>query len=175
MRSLLLLRHAKSSWDREDLDDRARPLAPRGRRAAPLIGRHIRSQKVVPDLVLCSTAERARQTLELVSAEWERMADPGPRVEFRASLYLASAGDMLAAIKRLDDDVERAMIIGHNPGMASFADLLVAGGDPEGMRAMAAKYPTAALAVIALDVAAWKAVSAGAGHLTSFTRPRDLA
>ncbi len=174
MRRLLLLRHAKSSWDQGDLDDVARPLSPRGRKAAPLIGRHISGRGLVPELVLCSTAERARQTLELVAAEWERPAGDSAKVDMRASLYLSSAGDLLAAIKRLDDDIDCAMIIGHNPGIATLAGRLAAKGDPRGMKTMASKFPTAALAVIDLNVKAWKATAPGAGYLQSFVRPKDL-
>ncbi|MGI9509773.1 MAG: SixA phosphatase family protein, partial [Geminicoccaceae bacterium] len=114
MRRLLLLRHAKSSWDQRDQEDVQRPLAPRGRQAAPLIGRHLSGQGLVPDLVLCSTAERARQTLALVRAEWDRADGEGAAVEMRASLYLAPPGEMLAALRRLDDATESVMIIGHN-------------------------------------------------------------
>lgn len=174
MRRLLLLRHAKSSWDQGDLDDMARPLAPRGRRAAPLIGRHLAGRGLVPDLVLCSTAVRARQTLELVSAEWERPEGDGVQVEMRASLYLAPPGELLAAIQRLDAAIGCVMIIGHNPGMATLAGRLAAKGDPHGMKTMAVKYPTAALAVIDLDVSSWTAALPGTGYLQSFVRPKDF-
>ena len=174
MRRILLLRHAKSSWDHSDLDDVSRPLAPRGRKAAPLIGRHISTQGLVPDLVLCSTAVRARQTLELVIAEWKRAAGDDAKVDRRASFYLATVGELLSAIRRLDDEVESVMIIGHNPGMAVLADQLAATGDPEGLRAMAAKFPTAALAVLDFETPSWKAIAPGTGRLQSFVRPRDL-
>lgn len=174
MRRLLLLRHAKSSWDQDDLDDMSRPLSSRGRKAAPLIGRHISGRGLVPGLVLCSTAERARQTLELVSAEWEWPAGDGVKVEMRASLYLCPPGELLAVIGRLDDDIECAMIIGHNPGMALLAGQLAAKGDPRGMKTMAAKFPTAALAVLDLDVESWKAAAPGTASLQSFVRPKDL-
>lgn len=174
MRRLMLLRHAKSNWDHDDLEDRLRPLAPRGRRAAPVIGRHISGLGLVPDLVLCSTALRAVQTLELVTAEWERAGGQHVQVEMRASLYLASVGELLSVIGRLDDDIKLAMIIGHNPGMAGLALKLAARGEPRGMRIMAEKFPTAALAVIDLDVSQWAAVSPGTGFLQSFIRPKDL-
>lgn len=174
MRRLLLLRHAKSSWDATDLDDAERPLAARGMRSAPLIGRHISGRGLVPDLVLCSTAERAKQTLELVTAEWERAASDQAKVAMRASLYLASVVELLAAVRRVDDVVESAMIIGHNPGLASFAAQLASRGDPHGMKSMTKKFPTAALAVIDLEVDGWKAVASGTGYLQSFVRPKDL-
>ncbi len=174
MLRLLLLRHAKSSWDQAGLDDISRPLSPRGRRAAPLIGRHISGRGLVPNLVLCSTAERAQQTLELVRAEWERPAGDGAKVEMRASLYLCPASELLAAIRRLDDDIESAMIIGHNPGMEMLAGQLAVMGDPRGVKTMAAKFPTAALAVLDLDVGSWHSVAPGCGFLQSFVRPKDL-
>lgn len=174
MRRLLLLRHAKSSWDQNELDDMARPLAPRGRRAAPLIGRYMSARGLTPDLVLCSTAVRARQTLELVTAEWERMARDNPKVAMRASLYLASAIELLATVRRLDDDVESVMVVGHNPGIATFAGTLASGGDRKGIETMAAKFPTAALAVIDLDVTAWDEAEPGSGRLAAFIRPKDL-
>lgn len=174
MRRVLLLRHAKSSWGSADLDDMARPLAPRGRKAAPLIGRHISGQSLVPDLVLCSTAVRARQTLELVIAEWDRAAGDDAQVDMRAALYLATVGEMLSAIRRLDDDIECVMIIGHNPGMAILADELASKGDPEHLQAMATKFPTAALAVLDFETSSWEAIAPGTGRLRTFVRPRDL-
>ncbi|MGI9509252.1 MAG: SixA phosphatase family protein, partial [Geminicoccaceae bacterium] len=174
MRRLLLLRHAKSSWDQRDQEDVQRPLAPRGRQAAPLIGRHLGGQGLVPDLVLCSTAERARQTLALVRAEWDRADGEGAAVEMRASLYLAPPGEMLAALRRLDDATESVMIIGHNPGMALLAGQLALKGDPRGLKTMAVKFPTAALAVIDFDVDAWRSIAPGRGRLQSFVRPKDL-
>lgn len=174
MRRLLLLRHAKSSWDRDDLDDAVRPLSARGERAAPVIGRHIGAKGLVPDLVLCSTAERARQTLELAAAEWERKAGEHAKVAMRASLYLASAKELLATVRRLDDDIKSVMIVGHNPGLAAFAGLLSGDGDPLSLKTMATKFPTAALAVVDLEARSWKKTSPGSGFLRSFVRPKDL-
>lgn len=176
MRRLLLLRHAKSSWDRSDLDDVDRPLAPRGRRAAPLMGRYIDREGLMPDLVLCSPAVRARQTWELVAAEWDRSAvEAGPRLEMRASLYLAVPGEIIAILRRLDDEIGTVLVIGHNPGMAMLGKLLAARGDPHGMKAMSMKFPTAALAVMTFDVEGWTKIAPGNGYLRSFVRPKDLA
>jgi phosphohistidine phosphatase len=174
MRRLFLLRHAKSSWDHPDLDDAERPLNARGQRAAPLIGRYVSGRGLVPDLILCSTAMRARQTLELVMADWETVGNVETKVTMRSSLYLASPGELLATVRRLDDDVGSVMIIGHNPGMAAFASLLAESGDRKGLKAMAMKFPTAGLAVIDLDVSAWKDAGPGQGVLQSFIRPKDL-
>jgi phosphohistidine phosphatase len=176
MRRLTLLRHAKSSWDQGDLDDASRPLAPRGRRAAPLIGRYISSHDLIPDLVLCSSAERARQTLELVRAEWDRSGSASDfKVETRAALYLATPGEMMAMLRRLGNDVSAVMLIGHNPGMEVLAKRLAAKGDSKIIDMMTAKFPTAALAVLDLDIGRWKSLEVGCGHLRSFIRPKDLA
>ncbi len=175
MRRLMLLRHAKSSWNDADIDDIDRPLAPRGRKAAPLIGRHMSRAGLLPDLVLCSSALRARQTWELVVAEWDSAIAAGaPRLEMRASLYLAPPGEILLMLQRLDDRIGTVMVIGHNPGMAALARQLAATGDPRGLNAINAKFPTAALAVITFDVDHWRALAPGRGCLQSFVRPKDL-
>ncbi|MEL6961648.1 MAG: histidine phosphatase family protein [Pseudomonadota bacterium] len=174
MRRLLLLRHAKSSWNRPDLDDAERPLNARGQRAAPLMGRYISGHGLLPDMVLCSTAVRARQTLELVTAEWETADGEEIKVVMRSSLYLASVAELLAIVRRTDDDVESIMLIGHNPGLATFAGLASGRGDSASLRAMAMKFPTAALAVIDFDADRWNTVAHGDGLLRSFTRPKDL-
>lgn len=175
MRRLMLLRHAKSSWDHMDLDDADRPLAPRGLAAAPLLGRYISHEGLLPDLVLCSSATRARQTWDLVSAEWDQ-ADKTilPRLEMRPSLYLASQTELHSIIRRIDDDIGLIMIIGHNPGMEQLAARLVSQGDPRGLKQMAKKFPTAALAVIRFSIDHWSALTPGQGKLDSFVRPKDL-
>ena len=175
MRRLMLLRHAKSSWNDADIDDIDRPLAPRGRKAAPLMGRHISRAGLHPDLVLCSSALRARQTWELVAAEWDSAAAYGPpRLEMRSSLYLAPPGEILLMLRRVDDEVGTVMVIGHNPGMATLARLLAVTGDPRGLNTINAKFPTAALAVITFDIDHWRALAPGSGFLQSFVRPKDL-
>ncbi|MGI9435609.1 MAG: SixA phosphatase family protein, partial [Geminicoccaceae bacterium] len=148
MRHVMLLRHAKSSWDRTDLDDFDRPLSPRGRAAAPVIGRHVSHEGFWPDLVLCSPAERARQTWELVSAEWDQADKPRPpRLEVRSSLYMAMPAELLSTLSNVADEIMSVMVIGHNPGLGQFANRLVRNGQPQLRTIMAKKFPTAALAV----------------------------
>ena len=143
--------------------------------SAPLLGRYISREKLQPDLVLCSSANRARQTWELVSAEWDQSDKDGmPRLEMRASLYLASQADLLSTIRRVDGDVATLMIIGHNPGMEQLAARLVAQGDPRGLKTMAKKFPTAALAVIRFSIESWSLLKPGQGRLDVFVRPKDL-
>ncbi len=175
MRLLMLLRHAKSSWDQFGLDDIDRPLSSLGRSAAPLLGRYLSRQGMHPDLVLCSSAVRAYQTWELVSAEWDQVDKAGsPPVEMRSSLYLANPIELQSTIKRIGDDIKTVMIIGHNPGMAQLAARLVIGGDPRGMKSMTKKFPTAALAIIQLPIESWSLLRAGQGRLEAFVRPKDL-
>lgn len=175
MRHLMLLRHAKSSWDQLDLDDIDRPLSARGRSAAPLIGRFISRRDLVPDLVLCSSAVRAKQTFELVAAEWDQGGTATkPGLEMRSSLYLARPAELTATINRIDDSVATTMIIGHNPGMEQLARQLATKGDAKSLKRMIKKFPTAALALIRLPIKRWSSLGSGQGELVSFMRPKDL-
>jgi phosphohistidine phosphatase len=112
MKRVYLLRHARSSWKRPELPDHDRPLAGRGKRATKVILRHMRAQEFVPELVLCSTARRARETLERIEP-----ALGGVPVRVERELYGASARELLARLRRLPDDVGSVLVIGHNPGM----------------------------------------------------------
>jgi phosphohistidine phosphatase len=147
--TLYLLRHAKSSWDEPGLADHDRPLAPRGRRAAKAMGRYLREQGIEPEVILCSSATRARQTLE-------RLGLSGARIE--PGLYAADAATLRGFIPEGDS----AMLIGHNPGLHDLA-LSLARSGPR-LDELAAKFPTGALATIELDT----------GELIDFVRPRDL-
>lgn len=169
MITLSLLRHAKSAWDNPGLGDFDRPLAPRGEKAAPRMGRFMADHGVTPDLVLCSTAVRARQTLDLVLP---KLVAP-PQVDYRRDLYGAGAGDMLMIVKDQIDAPDHIMLVGHNPGMHEFALGMTGTGDDEEVSSMAAKYPTAALAVIDFD-GRWDQVTPGLGRLRLFKRPREL-
>ena len=163
MSRLYLLRHAKSSWSDPGLADHDRPLAPRGRRAAKAIGRYLREQDVEPALVLCSTAARTRETLE-------RVAPTRRDTLFERELYGAGASALLARLHEVPADIPSVMLIGHNPGMQDLA-LLLARPGPE-VRALEAKFPTAALATFA--VAGWSTLGPGTAELIDFVRPRDL-
>jgi len=170
MRRLLLLRHAKSSWEDPSLDDFDRPLAPRGERAAPAIADFMRSKKLIPDLVLCSSAVRARQT-------WHAVANKlgsGDNLRELKSLYLATPSRLLQTLRRAPQKAETVLVIGHNPGMEIFALRLTGKGPRNAMRQMAEKFPTAALAEIAFDVEKWSEIGEGRGVLKRFVRPKDL-
>lgn len=160
-RRLYLLRHAKSSRDDPRLDDHERPLAPRGRKAARATACWIEEHGVRPDLVLCSSAARARATLDRVLPA---LGDPRVRVE--PGLYHASANDLLERVRALPDEAASVMLIGHNPGLQELARLLAPPGP--------ATFPTGALATLEAGVACWSALSAGGATLTALVLPRAL-
>lgn len=166
MRSVYLLRHAKSSW-KTGLPDHERPLAPRGRRAAKKIASHLREQGIEPALVLCSTARRARETLERIEP-----ALGAADVRIERELYGANAAALLDRLRSAPDEADSVMLIGHNPGLQLLAlDLARRGAE---LRELEAKYPTAALLTLAFSGPGWAALEPGAAELVGFVRPRDL-
>ena len=185
MRQLLLLRHAKSSWDNKALPDQDRPLSPRGRRAASLMRRAMRDLGLAPDLVLLSLTRRTRETLEALEP-W----DEAPLIEPLDSLYLATAPQLLEVLRGVAETVRSVMLIGHNPGMHELAMLLAGArgaaarhdghGDlssrdlsSRAIERLAAGYPTGALAEFGI-AGPWRQLEAGGGQLIRFLRPRDL-
>ena len=168
MPELLLLRHAKSDWKNRRLDDFDRPLAPRGRKAAPLMGRYLSDHGLQPDLVLCSSARRARETLDLLLTALAS----APEISYLKSLYLAPPSRMLAILRRQSPEIRRILLIAHNPGLERLA-LELAGWDRDAaVRRMAEKFPTAALA--RFRVAAWEDLGREPAKLVAFVAPRDL-
>ena len=161
---LVLLRHAKSSWADPDLPDHDRPLNARGRDAAALVGRHLRREGPPPDLVLCSSAVRTRQTLE-------RLELPN-RVELviEDRLYGATAGSLLARIRQVSPDDGTVLVIAHNPGIEDLARML----DRHGLAGVE-KFPTAAVAVLRFAIDGWQEIEPGSGRVETIFTPRDLA
>lgn len=170
MKTLLLLRHAKSSRDDPALDDFDRPLASRGQDAASRMGRYLRDKVGRPDLALCSAALRARQTLDRVV---EAFGSDVP-VRTLKGLYLAEPSRLLAAVRRAPDDARCLLLVGHNPGLGTLATRLCARGDAALLRRMAEKFPTGALAEIGFDIERWADVAPEHGRLRNFVVPRDL-
>jgi len=163
MKTLLVLRHAKSSWDDQSLDDHERPLNARGERDAPRMGRLARKKRLPVELIISSDALRARVTAQA-------MADAigyGGQILLDPRLYHASAADILAVLRSaVDNNVATVMIVGHNPGLEDLVARLT--GDPEGL-------PTAALAQIALPIDRWSDVTASTrGTLVGLWRPKEL-
>jgi phosphohistidine phosphatase len=172
MRQLLLLRHAKSSWDDPGLSDHARPLNARGRRAAAAMAGAMRELGLQPDLVLVSSARRTLQTLEALTP-----FEDNALVEPMDGLYLASASQLMDAVRKTPETVRSLLLIGHNPGLHELAVALVGeaaaarGGGAVGRLVEA--YPTGALAEFTVGVP-WRAVAPGSGRLVRFLSPRDL-
>lgn len=170
MKTLYLLRHAKSSWDHPDLSDHDRPLNHRGRDAAKMIGSFLRDGGHAPDMVLCSTAIRTTQTLEIVLDQ----LGTDPATDLDADLYLAEPSYMLGRLRTLPETVESVLMVTHNPGTSMLADALCGDGHVRSLQQMRTKYPTAALAIIELQVDRWKETGTDSGHLVRFILPRDL-
>lgn len=165
MKRLILTRHAKSSWDDPTAPDHDRPLNERGRAAAADLGQWLASRGYVPQQVLCSDAERTRKT-------WAGIAPglPGtPVMEVKPSLYHAGPDVMLAVLRHASADT--VMMIGHNPGIAEFAERLVAHAP---LHAEFSRYPTGATLVVDFAIDTWAEVGFGTGTTIDFTIPREI-
>jgi phosphohistidine phosphatase len=167
MQTLYLLRHAKSSWEEPGLPDQDRSLAPRGRRATRLLAEHLRREGISPQLVLCSSARRARETLDGIAPALGAEVE----VQVEADLYSAAAGDLIERLHAISSEVESALLIGHNPTMQSLALSLAARG--EQLETVAQKYPTGALATLTFE-RSWPELGPGDAELVAFVRPKDL-
>jgi phosphohistidine phosphatase len=161
MKRLFLLRHAKSSWSDARLADFDRPLNERGLRAAPLMGRYMRERQIRPDLILCSPAERARQTAALL-AEAAGLPTP-PRYDER--IYEATAARLVEVVAQADEGAGSLLLVGHNPGLEELLELLT--GETRRM-------PTAALACIELDADKWATLAQRSGRLEWQVKPKEL-
>jgi phosphohistidine phosphatase len=168
MKRLYLLRHAKSGWDTRVARDFDRPLNRRGHKAARAMGREMHALGLAFDRVLASQAARVVETLEGLADAWGH--DPGAEADPR--LYLASASTLLGIVRAAGDEHKSLLLVGHNPGMEQLALLLTQSGDLRDL--LAEKFPTGALAEIALPISSWTDVGEGQGKLTRFIRPRDL-
>ena len=161
-KQLLVMRHAKSSWSHPNIEDHDRPLNQRGRRAAPQMGRWLIDQDLEPDLIISSTANRARSTAELIV----QTTDLDVMVECKADLYHATAAEIVDVVQSVDDSIQRLLLIGHNPGLESIIHVL--SGEHETM-------PTAAIALLDLDIDHWANLPCRAsGQLHGCWRPKEL-
>jgi phosphohistidine phosphatase len=165
-RRLVLLRHAKSAWP-EDVADHDRPLAARGRRDAPLVGRWLAAAGYLPDAVICSTARRARETWDLASAALAAVS-PAPAVRYESRVYEATVLGLLMLVRELSDEHRVVAIVGHNPGIA---ELLVGLAAPPPQPP--ASFPTAAVAVLGLP-GSWAAAGPAEARLLAFAVPADM-
>ncbi len=162
MKTLLLLRHGKSSWKDSSLDDHDRPLKPRGIKAARRIGTVIRHRQIKPDIVLCSTAVRAMETIRICLEE----AGLQPPVQFSRELYHCDTSQFASQLRNIDTTANTVLVVGHNPGLESFLHQLTGEAYP---------FPTAAMAMLELEIADWSQVHDGLrGHLIDLWQPRTL-
>jgi phosphohistidine phosphatase len=168
MHTLYLLRHAKSSWSDPTLADRERPLSPRGRRDAERIAEHCLRLEIAPELVLCSTAQRTRETLELIRPALGAAAT----VSLEPELYAASAESLLERLRAVPEGVGSVMLIGHNPGLQDLALVLASAGTE--LERLEAKFPTAALATLTLPAETWSRVSRADAVLAAYVVPKQL-
>lgn len=167
MRRLLLLRHAKSDWP--DVADHERPLAKRGRRDGPVVGRWLGKHGYVPDAVVCSTARRARETWDLAAAGLaEAVPGAAPPVRYEPRVYEATVLGLLMLVREFSDELGTVLIVGHNPGLAELAVGLTAPPPPP-----PSAFPTAAVAVLGLD-GAWTSTGPGEAQLLAFAVPADM-
>lgn len=167
-RRLVLLRHAKSSWESDAARDVDRPLAARGEAAAPEIGRFLAERDLWPEWVLCSPAKRTRQT-------WKRVrpaVELAPVLVYDPALYLASARTILARIKETPARITTTMVIGHNPGLQELAAELAQPADAAVAAAVAAKFPTAAVLALAFDTAGWSDLDTEPGRVLAWRTPK---
>ena len=177
MRLLLLLRHAKAARGSADGEDHSRPLNERGHAAAQTVGQWLAGRPtILPQLVLASTARRTQETLAGIVAQWP--VQPQSRAE--RALYLAAPQAILGCIAKTPNNIERVMVIGHNPGIHELARALVGmiGARPAARLVfdrMRDAFPTGALAVLAFPkIRNWTDIDVGKGRFESFTRPRDI-
>jgi len=167
-RTLYLLRHAKSSWDDPSLPDHERPLAPRGRRACELVAAHLARERVAPELVLCSSAARSRETVERIGFG----SRTGARIVVEDGLYAATASDLLARLRLVGDEIASVVLVGHDPAIQDLAVRLASSGARRGD--LARKFPTAALATLIWS-GRWATLGPAAAELADFVTPKELA
>jgi len=163
MKTLLLLRHAKSSWKDDSITDHERPLNKRGKKTAPLMGHLLCEKNLVPELIVSSTAMRAHTTAQAAAEACGYLRE----VTLADELYLATAGEVLRyAQDRTEETLGRIMLVGHNPGMEELVNMLSGQRNP---------FPTAALAVFELGIDSWRKLELGIEvELKNVWRPRDL-
>jgi phosphohistidine phosphatase len=163
MKTLLLMRHAKSSWKNKELSDEERPLNKRGIKDAPRMGALLREKELIPEKILSSSARRSRETAEMVASS----VDYTNEVDYLDNLYMAEAEEYIKVLQQLPNDFERVMVIGHNPGLETLLQVL--SGRIESL-------PTAVLAHISLPITKWAELNGETeGEVIEIWRPRELS
>lgn len=171
MKTLYLMRHGKSAWDDANLDDHDRPLAPRGFKAAAAVGRRLAQIGARPQLVLCSTAKRTSDTLDLALEH----LDAKPMIERENGLYLCGPRALSERIKDAPNTVDSLMVVAHNPDLHAVSLAIAGHGEDEAHVSLAMKFPTGACAVFEIDATRWRDVDPSRARLVEFILPRKLA
>ena len=161
MKTLYLVRHAKSSWKYPDLDDFERPLNKRGRKNAPLMGKILKKLKVTPDLIISSPANRAATTARILAA---KINYPLENIRYNEALYECSEGALIQIVRHIDDGVAEAMVVGHNPGLNGMANFL-------GNRSIS-NIPTAGVYCLGFNIASWTKIAENCGKSIFFEFPK---
>ena len=170
MKTLFVLRHAKSDWSTPGQDDHERPLAERGERAALVMGRYMAQRGYHPDFILCSDARRAADTCAIVTSQWKMV----PPIEAERSLYLAGRTGVLNRLGAVVSRHAGVMIVGHNPDLHEVVTGLAQSGPAEWLQSATDKFPTAALAVLELPVEHWREAAKTGGTLVDYATPKTL-
>ncbi len=163
MKTLYLVRHAKSSWDNPELADFDRPLNDRGKRDAPRMGKKLREREIHPNLIISSPAKRAMSTGKRIA---EALGFPQKNIKTDQGLYHANAEELLSIVQKLPDTCERIVLIGHNPGLTDFANDLTRD------QAVITNVPTCGVVAYEFDVNSWQQVDFGKGRFLFFDYPK---
>ena len=170
MRTLIFLRHAKSSWALPGVDDFDRPLNDRGNNAAPQMATWLANKGIKPDVIVCSSAKRTRETLAhiepLFSQEVATILEP--------DLYLASSTALFECAEKLDDGYETAMLLAHNPGLHDAALSALTAASRRESGEMRSRFPTCACAIISLPIDRWSEITTDIGELNAYMTPKGL-
>ena len=164
MKTLYLIRHAKSSWSYPELEDFERPLSNRGRKSALLMGTILKKLKAAPDLLISSPANRAAMTARMIA---DAIRYPLDKIQYTERIYLADEAVLIQVIKNINNSVNRAMLIGHNPGLTGLANTI--GDQPIG------DIPTGGVCCMDLKIASWKGIQEHGGKLRFFEFPKNYA
>ena len=161
MKRLYLIRHAKSSWKDPNLQDFERPLNKRGKGDAPLMGQHLNSHQVRPDLIISSSAKRALKTARIIA---KAIGFPKEQIVTDESIYEAGVSSLLQVIHHIDEAANQIMLFGHNPGLTMLAESLT--------NAVIENIPTCGIFCVDFDITSWKDVKAGTGTMVFFDYPK---
>jgi phosphohistidine phosphatase len=161
MKTLYLARHAKSSWKYPNLDDFERPLNKRGRKNAPFMGKILKKLKVAPDLIISSPANRAAMTARIIAA---KINYPLEKIRYSETIYEFRENALIHVIKQLDNSVNKAMVVGHNPAINGLANYI--GDQP------ISNVPTCGIYCVDLDISSWAKICENCGKLIFFEFPK---